>query len=583
MHRSQRHAYLLIAALLLFPVASFSAQPAIQDKSQTKVESRIDAVFREYDSKRTPGCAVAVVRGGKVIFAKGYGMANLEYGIPITPDTVFHVASVSKQFTAFGIMLLADKGKLSLDDDIRKHLPDVPNFGKKITIRHLIHHTSGLRDQWSLLTMAGWRMDDVITTEHILKLVRKQRELNFAPGAEFTYCNTGYTLLAEIIRRVSGDPFPKFVQKRVFKPLKMTSTLVYDDHERVVKNRAYSYKLVRAGGSDPNRYKKAVLNYANAGATSLFTSATDLAPWLTNLNTFELGGKKVQGRMLKRGKLNNGTSLSYGGGLFIDEFRGVRRIGHGGGDAGFRTYVGTFPEHDLGVIVLSNDRACNPADKAMKLAAIYLGDHFKKVQSAKQKKTSKKKNPRFVKVGHKALDALSGVYQTSRAIIIIRRDGDRMLIQAYSPSRFRLGRKIAMYTASELEIVSSTGNTVFTFSKDKKGVVTHFKLKTRTSEFTGKRLESKPPDLDSKQLAAYAGTYESPELSTQYTLIVKKGMLMARHPRLNTAKLYPIMSDQSFCAGPLRLVRFERDKGGRITGFRATTGRVRNLLFIRKK
>ncbi|HZM99550.1 MAG TPA: serine hydrolase, partial [Pyrinomonadaceae bacterium] len=195
---------------------------------------KVDQLFATWDKPESPGAAIAVIKDGIVVYKRGYGSANLEYNVPITPQTVFHVASVSKQFTAFAIALLASQGKLSLDDDIRKHLPEVPDFGKKITVRHLIHHTSGLRDQWTLLGMAGWRLDDVITKEHIMKMVRYQRELNFDPGAENLYSNTGYTLLAVIVERVSGQSFREYTEANIFKPLGMTNTHFHDDHEEIV-------------------------------------------------------------------------------------------------------------------------------------------------------------------------------------------------------------------------------------------------------------------------------------------------------------------------------------------------------------
>ncbi|MGB5781833.1 MAG: serine hydrolase, partial [Eudoraea sp.] len=221
------------------------------------LNGQVDELFTVWDNKETPGAAVAVVQNGAIVYKKGYGMSNLEYDIPIVPSTIFHIASVSKQFTAFSILLLESEGKLKLDDDIRKYIPEVPDFGKTITLRHLASHTSGLRDQWNLLAMAGWRLDDVITKEHVLKLISKQQELNFDPGEEYMYCNTGFTLLAEVVARVSGVSFATFTKERIFKPLKMNNTLFYDDHEKIVKNRAYSYH------SDNTGYKKSVLSYAN--------------------------------------------------------------------------------------------------------------------------------------------------------------------------------------------------------------------------------------------------------------------------------------------------------------------------------
>ena len=229
---------ILLVSSLLFSLNSF-AQTTVTDE----LEIKIDSIFKNFNDINKPGATLAVVKNQKIVFKKGYGSANLEYGIPNSPSTIFHIASVSKQFTVFSILLLEKEGKLSFDDDIRKFIPEVPDFGQKITLRHLASHTSGMRDQWTLLRMAGWRMDDVITKEHILKLVSQQKELNFKPGEAYMYCNTGFTLLAEVVARISGKPFAEFTEERIFKPLNMNNTLFYDDHEKILKNRGYSYQL----------------------------------------------------------------------------------------------------------------------------------------------------------------------------------------------------------------------------------------------------------------------------------------------------------------------------------------------------
>src|SRR5687768_13003665 len=208
---------------------------------------RIDQLFAEWNKLESPGASVAVIRDGQIIFRKGYGSANLEYGTPITPETVFHVASVSKQFTAMALVLLEQDGKLTLEDDIRKHLPELPEYGTKITARQLLQHTAGIRDQWQTLAMAGWRLDDVITQSQILQMMYRQKELNFTPGTEHVYSNGGYTLAAEIVRRVSGKTLRSFCDDRIFKPLGMTRTHFHDDLKMIVKNRAVSYRSSQSG------------------------------------------------------------------------------------------------------------------------------------------------------------------------------------------------------------------------------------------------------------------------------------------------------------------------------------------------
>jgi hypothetical protein len=264
---------------------------------------QVDELFTVWDTNDTPGAAIAVVKDGSIIYKNGYGLSNLEYDIPITPSSIFHIASISKQFTVFSILLLEKQGKLSLDDDIRKYIPEVPDFGTIITLRHLASHTGGLRDQWNLLSMAGWRMDNVITKEHILKLVSKQKELNFNPGEEYAYCNTGFTLLAEVVSRTSDMSFAEFTEVNIFEPLKMNNTLFYDDHEKIVKNRAYSYN------SSSDGYKKSVLNYANVGATSLFTTVEDLALWSMNFSNLTVGDSTIVNKMNTTAILNNGKTM----------------------------------------------------------------------------------------------------------------------------------------------------------------------------------------------------------------------------------------------------------------------------------
>ncbi len=336
----------------------------------TDPEQRVAQIMSDYDST-TPGGVVAVVRGGRLVFARGYGMANLEHGIRNTPETVYHMASVSKQFTAFAILLLANEGKLSLDDDVRKHLPELHDFGTPITIRHLIHHTSGLRDQWTLWAMAGGRLDDVITHNDLMNLIRRQQELNFTPGAEHLYSNTGYTLLSEIVARVAKQPFGEFMKQRVFDPLGMQHTQIYDDHERLVRNRADSYHRVQG-----QAWAKSVLSYANRGATSLFTTAPDLALWLDNFRTGKVGGMKLIQQMQERGVLNKGDTLAYAVGVAIGKDRGLRTIAHNGADAGFRTSVAYYPEVETGVIVVGNDAAFNPGQISGDVAEAFFGDRM---------------------------------------------------------------------------------------------------------------------------------------------------------------------------------------------------------------
>lgn len=348
--------------------AIFLAAAAIPLAAQ---DARIDQIFAPWSKPATPGASVAVIQAGKVVYQKGYGAANLEYDIPITPDTIFHVASVSKQFTAMCIVLLEQDGKLTLDDDIHRYLPELPDYGHPITIRQLLQHTSGIRDQWQTLAIAGWRLDDVITQKQILRMLFRQRQLNFTPGARHLYSNAGFTLLAEIVARVSRKPFPQFADERIFRPLAMTRTHFHDDHQRIVPGRAYSYER------SPQGYLAAPLNYANAGATSLFTTAPDLAKWLDNFRDPKVGGPRAIARMQEQAVLNDGTKVPYALGLAIGHHRGLPTISHGGSDAGYRGYVVYYPDQQLGIAILSNFADFNPGDVANRVAALYLERQMK--------------------------------------------------------------------------------------------------------------------------------------------------------------------------------------------------------------
>ena len=344
------------------------------------IEKRIDSLFSKYNDE-TVGVSVAVVKNGEVVLKKGYGMANLEYEIPNSPKTIFHVASVSKQFTSFAIFLLEKEGKIKFDDDVRKYIPELPIYEKPITISHLCAHTSGLKDQWALLTLAGWRMDDVITTEQILKLICKQKSLNFTPGTQYKYSNTGFTLLAEVVKRVSGKSFSAFTDEFIFKPLQMNNTLFYDDHQKIVKNRAYSY------GSENGIYEKRNLNYATVGPTSLLTTAEDLAKWVLNFEKPIVGDADLITRFNQISYLENkepailavvdGETIYHLKGQFIRNYKGLEVYNHTGSDAGFKSYLGRFQDNRLSIILLSNDESFLSYKAGMDIAEFYLFDKFK--------------------------------------------------------------------------------------------------------------------------------------------------------------------------------------------------------------
>ncbi|MGZ3821058.1 MAG: serine hydrolase domain-containing protein, partial [Mucilaginibacter sp.] len=330
---------------------------------------KIDSLFKQWDNTTGPGFAIGIVRNDSLIYAKGYGMANLEYSLPITPETIFHMASVSKQFTAYSIVLLARQGKLNLDDDIRKYLTWFPDLKVKITVRQLLNHTSGIRDQWQLLAIAGTRLDDVITQDQVVKILSKQQALNFPPGNEYSYSNSGFTMLAEIVRSVTGKSLRKFTDSAIFNPLGMNNTHFHDDYTEIVPNRSYSYQQTSNG-----HFANAVLSYSVAGATSLFTNVDDMSKWVINFYDHKAGDQKDIEQLTKKGILNNGKVQDYALGIASDKFNGQIRYSHNGADAGYRTSVSVFPDLKMGFIVFSNLGDANPSEKADQIARIFIKD-----------------------------------------------------------------------------------------------------------------------------------------------------------------------------------------------------------------
>ena len=550
-----------------FPGARFWRSLRYPD-SASSPGAKVDALFEKWNNLSSPGAAVTVVKDGMVVYRKGFGCAQLEYGVPITPSTVFHVASVSKQFTAMAITMLEEEGKLSANDDIRKYLPEMADFGKTITIRHLLNHTSGLRDQWELLIMSGWRMDDVITQEQIMDRLRRQRELNFPPGDRFMYCNSGFTLLAEIVSRVGGKPFTQWTRENIFEPLGMTSTHFHMDHEEIVKNRAYSYQ------GDPTKgFGNAVLSYANAGATSLFTTAEDLVDWMRNFDEKRVGGAAVLARMVTKGVLNNGSEIPYARGIMTGEYKGLKTIGHSGADAGFRSDLLYFPEEKFGVAVLANLDSFQPGTLSRQIADIYLAGRLKEPPSAEQPepkipsgKTAKPKLPTAA-----ASAEFVGAYwfetdQFLRTVVLDK--GRLMYVRSANNSSELVPVSLAEFKMKDAEV-----RVVFSDKKENRYETVTVTV-DQEKPVVGKRMEPFAPAEDA--LKEYVGSYISDELDTRYDLQAKSGALHVRVGHLGDMGLTPQKKD-FFLIGDLGKIQFRR-RGARGTA-RSPVSRYRREEF----
>ncbi len=516
----------------------------------------VDRVFESWrgDDADGPGCAVGVSRNGEVVYERGYGMANMETGTPITPASIFHVASVSKQFTAMAVMLLARDGKLSVDDDIRKYLPEIPDYGTPITIRHLLTHTSGLRDQWALLRLARGRFEENrITDADVLDIASRQQGLNFTPGAEYVYSNTGYTLLAVIVKRVSGKSLRDFADERIFKPLGMTRTHFHDDYTMLVPGRTSAY--ARRG----NGWRVSVPNFDTYGATSLFTTVGDLLKWEANLDRPTVGDSALFREMEAPAHLTSGDTTDYGFGLSADIYRGARVVGHGGADAGYRSYVGRFPQHGLAIAIACNASTANPGALANGVADAYLGSSL----AAADPEAA----PRGVPVSAAALQRRAGVYfqPTTHQVIELTmlegrliggRSGGPTLVPL-SESTFRVGNNELVFDGGEnegFEMRELEGGRPVTFER------------------------RQPAKLSAASLAAYGGEYFSEEVNAHYSVTASDSGLSLRTGTTDPIEARPAFTD-TFLGGGYT-IQFLR-AGSEVNGFEVTNSRMRRVKFVR--
>jgi CubicO group peptidase (beta-lactamase class C family) len=387
----------MVAGILALGTSSAPRAAGRQDRTAAAV----DEVFSDFTKGGSPGCAVAVYRNGRIVYSKGYGLANLEEDVPITPSSVFDIGSTSKQFTAASILLLEKQGKLSTNDDVRKYIPELPDYGQKITLLHLLNHTSGLRDYLTLMDLAGINTDSVTTDEDALQIVARQKALNFAPGSDWLYSNTGFFLLSVIVKRVSGKTLREFAAEDLFNPLGMTHTQYRDDHTALIANRAMAY--------DPKEKKDGytldVSYFEQTGDGAVHTSVEDLLKWDENFYSGQVGGKDFLAEIQEQGKLNSGKVLEYAKGLFIAEYRGLHTVSHGGAWGGYRAELLRFPEQHFSVACLCNRGDANPSRRTHQVADIYLGSMMKpkeekKVAEGDRERPEKKAIPRTAEQLH---------------------------------------------------------------------------------------------------------------------------------------------------------------------------------------
>ena len=555
----RRFAICLMAAVALpacaaapRPAAPGAGTPMAAAADPATWAGRLDAVFSSWAVGDRPGCAVGVALSGRPVDTRAYGFADLEHAARNTPETIFEAGSVSKQFTAAAILLLAQDGRLSLDDLVRKHVPELPDYGTPLTIRHLLHHTSGLRDWGELAALAGWpRTTRVHTQAHVLDILSRQRALNFTPGTEHSYCNSGYNLAAIIVSRVSGQSFAEFTRQRLFAPLGMTRTSWRDDHTRIVRGRATAYAVTPAGYQILMPFEDV---HGNGG---LLTTVGDLLTWNRNLATGTVGGAALLTALHERGRLTSGRDLEYAMGLYVTSWRGLREVSHAGATAGYRAFLARYPDRDVDVAVLCNASDADAAGLAHEVTAIALGG------------VAAEGTGPGLALPRVQIETYAGLYRNvvtgEATTIVVEGDALRLgrgpALTALGPSTFRVGSGPAMIE--------------FPVSED--GAV-RARLGVRGGEsLVLERVPRAAPAAEA--LAALAGTYRSDEVEASYEVAVADGTLVLKRRPDRAWPLEPLYED-AFSA-PIGLVRFVRGSQQAVTALTLTTGRVRALPFAR--
>ncbi len=518
----------------------------------------IDSIFGAFDNTRSPGCALGVSQDGSPVLLRAYGMADLEHGVPNTPETIFEPGSVSKQFTAAATVLLALDGKISLDDDVRKYIPELPDYGEPVTVRHLLHHTSGFRDWGSVAGIEGWpRTRRAHTHTHVLDIASRQEALNYPPGEYYSYTNTGYNLQVILVERVSGMSFSEFSKRRIFEPLGMTKTEWRDDFTRVVKDRSVAYRAAGDGGWAMLMPFENV--YGNGG---LLTTVEDLLRFTHNLETGEMGGPRFVEEMHRQGVLNSGKVIHYAAGLQVGEYRGIREVQHSGATAGYRGYLSRYPDHGFAAAVMCNTATANAGRLLRQVVDLYLADVLADPAPPAV--------PGAVELPRARLEALAGAYRDTRTGVMVQ-------VVALDEG-LRLGGT-ELVPLSDTRFESGTGTALrfesLPFAHGRPAAA----LDSPGADNV--RLEPVGPfEPTPSDLAQYEGTYRSHEAEATYVVVVEEGELFLKDRWGEGPALRPLYPD-AFGAGGNTLV-FHRDASGRVREMSLSQSRVWDLRFQRR-
>lgn len=529
--------------------------------SQKQIQE-IDSLFTSWNVSNHPGGSVLVSRDGKTIFSKSYGLANIEYEVANTKHTLFNIGSISKQFTAMGIVLLEQQNKLSIDDDISKHIPELPDFGETITIRHLLHHTSGLRDLHGLLGLAGWRRGDLETNDDIYRIIKNQKELNFKPGEEFLYSNTGYILLAKIIENASQLEFDQWMKQNIFQPLGMKDTYVATSLNKIVPNNATSYYL-------REEFESAMEYWGYFGSGNIHSTTKDLNIWLQNFSTPQNNWESAFDKLLSTTPLNNGFETNYGFGIRIEEYAGKKVIQHGGSVGGFRAIARAFPEEHLNIVILSNYSSSNIGSKANKISDIFI-DKRNDLPTKKVIQTPTK----YIRLSSERLKELEGVYwsdsEKSGRKVYFKNDTLR-----YSSSEKNEWPLVPISNNSFIMIHPSVKPMVIFDNKTNQMTVRIGNNLPGVFNFLQNNLDIKTNGND-----MLVGKYYSPELKVMYSISIDdKSNIYLEHVRHGIIKLEQLHNDIFVGDWPIGTVEIKRNEEEKVVGLRMSNGRTRNVWF----
>ena len=555
--------------ILCIAVPKMGAQ-SIDKGMSVDLNAKVDALFAEWNKPDSPGCAVGISKNGTLLYEKGYGMASLEWGIPITPAAVFPAASISKQFTAMGIMLLAQRGKLSLDDDVQKYIPEWTDHGSRITIRHLLTHTSGLRDVFMLQGLAPPHEDGENPNDALLKILLRAPGLNSAPGAQFQYNNGGYNLLGSIVKRISGQSLRAFAEVNIFKPLGMAHTHFHDDPGMIVPNRVTGYH------HDASGLHLASENGGIVGNAGLQTTIGDLLRWEQNFSDAQVGDRALLAAM-QTPVIPTGWSdtSSYGFGLDIAKYRGLRTVAHGGGDRGISSYVVRYPDQGFAVAILCNLDNLPAGRLTESIADIYLtGTLAPRTQNAVATK------PTQVSLSTAQLSSKVGVYfdPVSPSVgRIFLRDGKLVASEGTENEE-----GVELSPVSETRFIVSRTPIVADFLPAAPGRPQEVRVTGIGPKSVVSRQIAASFALSDEQAGALQAVYTSVEVEGTYTVSVRDSHLVIQIPGKSDLVLQPILSD-IFAAPVLGVVKFLRDSTGVVTGFTANSTGARDLRFDRAK